>query len=393
MNITGKDLKNYGEWGYRFRFFYALCRGVLSQSFMNNWINGSLYQFPIQVDTIYNRLNQIQNVNFAKELVYFDTQSNNFYFRSSPYNNTTSKFTGRLAGPTSVNSLNLMFPTTIMNLGMKDSFYGEIVFDPDTKAYVLSQLESTSYGDTSDLVNLFVISRITDGTVLGRILSIGDNSINQLFSRNGAARRVDGDLAQLLSINSEMGLIKYSPEYYETIPGSTTNPTNILGTPGNPLMAVWYSSTTEDLQFKDFLTPGRINFRANPQSSAAPFNYGIKSQVVPSYQWRLQNTTTIFGGQLNNWATGTNDIVQDKPYQSLDRLSLTQPNYFRNSNTSVNEQWARGYIFSVDVNGNYSTVGATSNKFIVGAPFQFYFGVVKGKSALDKFKQKYSILE
>lgn len=388
-----KDLKTYGEWGYRFRFFYALCRGVLSQSFMNNWINGTLYQFPIQVDTIYNKSNQIKKVNFAKELVYFDTKSNNFYYRSSPYNNTTSKFIGRIGAATKVNSLNLMFPTTIMNLGMKDNFYGEIVLDPDTKGYVMTQLESTSYGDTSDLVNLFVISRITDGTVIGRILSIGDNSINQLFSRDGSARRVDGDLAQLLSINSEMGLIKYSPEYYETVPGSTTDPTNILGTPGNPVMAVWYSSTTEDLQFKDYLTPGRIDFRANPQSSAAPFNYGIKSQVVPFYQWKLQNTTTIFGGQLNNWATGTNDIVQGKGYQSLDRLSLTQPNYFRNSNTSVNEQWGRGYIFSVDINGNYSTIGATSNKFIVGAPFQFYFGLNKGKSVIDKFKQKYSILE
>jgi len=396
-----KDIKTLGEWGYRFRFFYALCRGVLSQSFMNNWMNGTLYQFPIQVDTRFNRLNKIQDVKYAKQLVFFDTKSNNFYYRSSPYNASQSKFVGRLSGPSSVNILNLMFPTTILNLGMKDTIWGEIIFEPDTRGYTISLLESTSYGDTSDLVNLFVISRITDGTVLGRIISLGDNSVNQLFSRNGkpdnissgTARRIDGDLAQMLSINSEMGLIKYSPEYYESVAGNPQNPTNILGTPSNPVMAIWYSSTTEDLQFKDFLTPGRIDFRANPQSSAAPFTYGIKSQVVPLYRWKLANTTTIFGGQFNNWASGSADIVQNKPYQSLDRLSLTQPNYFRNSNTSVNEQSARGYIFSVDINGDYSKVGATSNNFIVGAPFQFYFGLIKGKSAIDKFKQKYSILE
>jgi hypothetical protein len=173
----------------------------------------------------------------------------------------TSKFVGKIADPTSANSTNLLYPTTIMNMGMKDSFYGEIIFDPDTKGYVLPNLNPTSYGDVSDLVNLFVISRITDGTVLGRILSIGDNSINQLFSR--PERRVDGDLAQLMSINSEMGVIKFSPEYYETVPGSTDDPTNILGTPGNPTMAVWFSSNTQDLQFKDYLTPGRINFRPN----------------------------------------------------------------------------------------------------------------------------------
>jgi hypothetical protein len=386
----GKDLKTYGEWGYRFRFFYGLCRGVLSQSFMNNWINGGLYAFPIQVDTRWNRLNQPSSV-FCKDVIYFDIETNNFYYRSSPYNVNTSKFVGKIADPTSANSTNLLYPTTIMNMGMKDSFYGEIIFDPDTKGYVLPNLNPTSYGDVSDLVNLFVISRITDGTVLGRILSIGDNSINQLFSR--PERRVDGDLAQLMSINSEMGVIKFSPEYYETVPGSTDDPTNILGTPGNPTMAVWFSSNTQDLQFKDYLTPGRINFRPNNTATSLPFTYGIKSQVVPFYQWRLQNTTTIFGGQLNTWATSSSDIVQGKRYQSLDRTSLVNPSYFRNSNTSLNDQYARGYIFSVDANGNYSTTGAVSNKFIVGAPFQFYFGIIKGQSALDRFKQKYSILE
>jgi hypothetical protein len=29
----GRDLDAFNEWGFRFNFFYALCRGVLSQSF------------------------------------------------------------------------------------------------------------------------------------------------------------------------------------------------------------------------------------------------------------------------------------------------------------------------------------------------------------------------
>jgi hypothetical protein len=240
-------------------------------------------------------------------------------------------------------------------LGIKDSFYSEIIFEPDTRGYIMPYLESTSYGDTSDLVNLFVISRITDGTALGRLISLGDNSINQLFSRNGTSRRIDGDLAQLMSINSEFGVIKFSPEYYDTT--------------------------------------GRINFRATPSSNANPYPYGIKSQVVPFYQWRLANTSTIFGDQFNSWATTSSDIVQGMRYQSMSRTSLVQPSYFRPSTSSVNDLYARGYIFSVDVNGNYSSIGATSNKFIVGAPFQFYFGTIKGQTALDRFKQKFSIVE
>jgi hypothetical protein len=385
------DFATYSEWSFRFRFFYGLCRGVLSQSFVNNWVSGSLYMFPIQVDTRYNIRNQAFSL-FCRDLVYFESDTNNFYYRSSPYNTSSGKFVGIPApDSTSVNTRNLLFPTTIMNLGMKDYFYQEITFNPETRGYVMPNLDSTSYGDTSDLVNLFVISRITDEGFLRQIIVVGDNSLNQLFSR--ADRRIDGDLAQLLSINSEEGVIKFSPEYYETVQGSTADPVNILGTSLDPVMCVWFSSTTNDIQFKDFLTPGRINFRTNDNTNYYPYPYGIKSQVTPFYQWKLANTTTIFGSQSNTWATDTGDIVQNKRFQSLDRTNLTQPNYFRPSTSSVNDLYARGYIFSVDSSGVYSTVGATSDKFIVGAPFHFYFGTVKGESALDKFKTKYSIIE
>jgi hypothetical protein len=294
---------------------------------------------------------------------------------------------------------NLLFPTTIINLGIKYNFYKEISFYQTTNGYVMKDLDATSYGDVSDLVNLFVISRITDEKFLQQFFSSKNNSLDQLFSRNNVslfnqAKRIDGDLAQLMSINSEDGVIKFSPEFYETVPGSTTDPTNVLGTSKNPTIAVWFSSTTENLQFKDYLTPGRINFRGNDNTGYYPYPYGIKSQIVPFYQWKLNNPTTIFGDQYNNWATGILDIVQNQRYQSLDRTSVTKPSYFKSlSSPDSNDLYSRGYIFSVDVNGNYSTTGVSSDKFIVGAPFHFYFGIVKGESALDKFKAKYSINE
>jgi hypothetical protein len=395
----GKDLSNFLEWTYRFRFFYALCRGVLSQTFTNNWVNGSLYMFPIQVDTFYDRQNKVKDPVFCNHLAYFDTKTNNFYYRSSPYRLSTNNFVGRRTNePTAVNTVNLMFPTTIANLGYKDSFYSELSFDPSTRAYIIPDIDSTSYGDTSDLVNLFVISRITDESFLAQILSVGDNSVNQLFSRPGpksdfALRRVDGDFAQLMSINSEIGNINFSPEYYEITP--TNSPTSILGTAKEPIMAVWFSSTTDNLQTKDYLTPGRINFRGNDNVGYYPYPYGIKSQRVPFYQWKLDNVNTIFGNQYNDWATKESDIVQDRKYQSLDRTDITKPSYFISSTAAVNDLNARGYIFSVDpLTGEYSSLGAeNSDKFIVGAPYQFYFGIIKGESALDKFKTKYSISE
>jgi len=389
-----KDLKNFGEWGFRFRFFYGLCRGVLAQSFMNNWINGSLYFFPIQVDTFYNKQNKVGQVRFCEDVVYYNRDSNNFYYRSSPYNFTTNKFVGKIVDKQDggINDLNLLFPTTVINLGMKDYFYSEITFDSSTRGYILPNISPTSYADTSDLVNLFVVSRITDENFLQQLIPLGDNSINQLFSRD--ERRIDGDLAQLMSINSEIGNINFSPEYYD-VSGTTNQPTQILGTAKNPTIAVWFSSTTEDLQTKDYLTPGRINFRGTDDIGYYPYPYGIKSQVVPFYQWKLNNTKLIFGDQFNSWATSSSDIVQNIRYQSLDRYASNTP-YFYSDNSESNDLNARGYIFNVNGSvgdGTYKSTGALKQKFVVGAPFQFYFGTIVGETALDKFKTKYSVDE
>jgi hypothetical protein len=393
-----KDFGTFSEWAYRFRFFYGLCRGVLSQSFMNSWVNGTLYAFPIQVDTYYNKQNKPLAPNFCKQVVYFDSDTNNFYYRSSPYDDRRNRFVGMFTGnEASVNDVNLLFPTTIMNLGMKDYFYSEITFEPATNAYIIPNLNSTSYADTSDLINLFVISRITNKTFLGQIISAGDNSLQALFSRydndgilDGRRRRLDGDIAQLLSINSEIGNVNFSPQYY-TAEG--VNPSvDIGGTEKFPIVEVWFSSTTQDLQTKDYLTPGRINFRGSDNIGYYPYPYGIKSQVVPFYPWRLNNKQSIFGNQYNNWATRTNEIIQNTEYQGLDRSTLNSK-YFIGSNMGISDLNARGYIFNVDSNGNYTTDGAVKQSFLTGAPYHFYFGVVNGETALDKFKTKYSVDE
>ena len=452
-----KDIKTLAEWNYRFRFFYAMCRGVLAQTFTNNWINGALYAFPIQVDTKFDTQNKPFS-QFTKDLIYYDEKTSNFYYRSSPYFLNSKKFLGKNSSTVgAVNDKNLLFPTTIMDLGVKQSYYSELLFEPYANSYVIKDLNSTSYNDTSDLVNLFVISRITNSNFLLFLIASADNAVNRLFSRNEL--RVDGDLTQLMSINSEVGVIGFSPEFYDTpscdsvwcstncctyqvtntnqfgaltiqyincdsgnldtisVPiGGTvqfnTNdpsqitPTNIQYTllgcattvnnpvdilvdnSGNPVISVWFSSTTENLQLKDYLTPGRINFRDSGNNQNYPYTYGIKSQKVPFYQWETKTSSIsgIFGTQLNDWATRSVDIVSYN-YQGIDRLN--QPYFKSNTSPNNNDLYSRGYIFSVDSNGNYSNFGTNYRKFLVGAPNQFYFGVIKGKSALDKFKTKY----
>jgi hypothetical protein len=401
----GRDLRTFAEWGYRFRFFYGLCRGVLSQTFTNNWVNGSLYTFPIQVDTFFGPDNRPLYPEFAKQLIYFDQDTSNFYYRSSPY--LTSQYTTSprfIGSPTDdlispVNTRNLLFPTTIINLGIKDDFYQEIIFDPSAKAYIMKSLQPTSYSDTSDLVNLFVISRITSSGFLSNLLSGLNRSLNKLFTR--PQLRIDGDLAQSMSINSEYGVIPFSPEYY-SVYGATTDPVVILGSLDNPTMGIFFSSTTVDLQNKDFLTPGIINFRPTNEANAITYPYGIKSQYVPFYQWQLNqgNPTSIFGSEKNNWKTNQTSNVNtsgifEYRYQSLSRRNTGYPSYFSGPNVALGDIYQRGYIFNVNSSGIYSSsmAGVEVNSFLVGAPNHFYFGLINGETALDKFKTKYSIDE
>jgi hypothetical protein len=398
------DLKAFAEWGYRFRFFYGLCRGVLAQTFTNNWVNGSLYTFPIQVDTFFGPDNKPLYPEFARQLAYFDRDTSNFYYRSSPYLLTSSPTTTRFIGsPTGdlikpVNQRNLLFPTTIVNLGIKDDFYQEIIFDPSAKAYIMKSLQPTSYSDTSDLVNLFVISRITDSGFLSNILSGLNGSLNKLFTRSEL--RIDGDLAQSMSINSEYGVIPFSPEYY-SVYGATTDPVVILGSLDNPTMGIFFSSTTVDLQNKDFLTPGIIDFRPSNEANAITYPYGIKSQYVPFYQWQLNqgSSTSIFGSEKNNWKTNESSNINNSGifkyrYQSLSRRNTGYPSYFSGPNVALGDIYQRGYIFNVNSSGQYSYDASPYTPiFLVGAPNHFYFGLINGETALDKFKTKYSIDE
>jgi hypothetical protein len=281
---------------------------------------------------------------------------------------------------------------------MKDSVYQEITYDASAKAYIMNTLNPTSYSDTSDLVNLFVISRISNSSFLQQLPINKDNSLNMLFTRDD--KRIDGDLAQSMSINSEYGVIPFSPEFYVAT-GSITDPVVILGSNDSQTMGVFFSSTTVDLQNKDFLTPGVINFRPTNTGNAITYPYGIKSQYVPFYQWAIdqQYIQNIFGSQYNNWKTNQDSNVNVSGifgfnYQSLDRRSVNQPTYFVGSN-NTNDIYQRGYIFNVNSNGgySYSMAGVPSSKFLVSAPFHFYFGIIKGQTALDKFKTKYSVSE
>lgn len=417
------------EWKARMSVTFAACRNVYSHSFTNNWVNGSLYAFSFANSRRFTPSNSvpISTANkpyncFCKNNIYFNTDSNNFYYRSSPYNYTQNSFVGR-ENPKNWftnkiyngNKKNLMFPTTIADLGPRDIYTQEIVFSNDYDGYVMKSLNSTTYQDVSELLNVFILSRLTHRSFLSKIL--GGSPVTKFFSRDNL--KIDGDYAQLISINSELGTVPFDSDNYSSCDIFYNG-----GNSTNGVFGVYFSSNT---QIRDYVTPKRtiINDSLPLNLTNCAFEYfKVKTQTVPFYQWYIKKNSnnddddpisplfgptpipdSIFGSQLNDWSTenysGTTFFYHE--YQTLDRL-LGASRYFR-TNGNVESKYYRGNIYSVnnatppiqdastaywDTNVAPDSAYPQMERIVnTGAPFYFYFGLNKGKSAFDRFTKKW----
>ena len=401
-----KDFKLFAEWKARFRFTYAACRGVISHVFQNNWVNGSLYMFGFKRKVVFDAQGNLQNtlycgsqtnlLNRDQGPIYYDVDTNSYYYRSTPYFAglgyigqkpqyfDITSFSWQDAAPKykGMNERNIFFPTTLMDLGPRDQFAKEICLNPELQGYLVETIKSTSYNETSDLLLFFILSRLLSSTNTQRILGLGDASINSIFSRS--EDRLDGDLAQMFSINSEYGILPFTDQFY--------NDNDIfLSSTGNALVGVLFSSNTIN---RILLTPGTNTFGTVQQTIPYPL-----TQEVPMYKWKKvdpqpntpsspQPPPTIFGSELNDWYTDldVNNVLYSTKYQTMD---FNGNPYFQTTNGQNT-----GYIFNYDFNGNPTSSPSqnqATDTFIVGAPYHFYFGLVKGKSAINRYISKYII--
>jgi hypothetical protein len=263
--------------------------------------------------------------------------------------------------------------------------------------YLVNKLTSSTYSHVDEILNLFIVSRFMDNNFLNNLL--GAFNIFAYF-QNGRNGRflIDADYAQLISINSELGVAAFQSSNYPDSPtlvgaggfvtgiqykivsgGTSSNPTNFTsigatsnaaGTlfiatgPGsgtgtanvdpeiqNPIffdcsnsLGIFFSS---DLQVRDYVTPKRtiINPTGTTVSNCTFNNFPVYSQQVPLSQWFIDaggNKGSIFGGESNDWKY---DTVYSSKYQSLDRLSQSS-RYFRSNNQSQNN-FLKGYIYAV----------------------------------------------
>ena len=429
-----KDFLLLTEWVSRLLIIFGACRNVFGHIFTNNWINGTLYAFTFKNDVFYtspfaSNPNQA-TYNYCKDVVSLHGQydnvytggTNNFYYRSSPYEASTGSFIGApQPGPSSFlgitlpdyggNDFNLNFPTTLMDLGPRNYYTQELVMSDDYDGYVANKLVNTTYSDVSDLLNLFILTRLANENFLAQL--INGNNILTYFTRNN--NMIDGDYAQSISVNSELGVSPFDPFNYpdSNIPG-VQNPVyiNTLSTFSDQIFGVFFSS---DTQTRDYISPKRtiINPLTPPNNICTFSNFRVFTQEVPFYQWLIKDNDfgsgNIFGSQDNEWYSNpiTASTFFVHGYQSLDRTEQSS-RYTRTNNNSQSQNF-KGYIYSVDSNSpippnldtvvisadpntvaaNYPEPSNEGSAVTVGAPYHFYFGLKRGKSAFDRFTTKW----
>jgi len=419
------------EWLLRLRISFAACRNVWGHMFTNQWVNGTLYAYPIQVQTRFTSPS-IDPANptsigpnqpyacYCNHLVYFDYDNNNFYYRSTPYNEITG-YIGRnnpkglfnqdLKG----NQRILGNPTTIMDLGPRNDYMDELSYSEDFLGYVVNRLESTTFQDVDELLNLFIIQRLVSASIRDIIRNsakagANNDPVKRYFSRNNL--KVDGDYAQMLAINSQIGVIGYDSGIY-------VDPNDIFFSRADSDSGVFGVFFSADTQVRDWLTPKRtiVAPGGDPSFDCTFDEFPIFSQEIPMYLWQIQTNpdgNNIFGSQTNGWDTLPISAGQFNHirYQSIDRIDEIMPFGSRTMipNITSNESFFLGYIHNTTLlpgttdvyitDAAYNTANTAGNllEFNKGpgdgkvnntAPFYFYFGLVKGSSAFDRFLTKW----
>ena len=413
------DIRLFLEWKTRFTMNLAACRGVFAQVFQNNWVNGTLYMYSFNKRNAFSLSSTNPRYRYCTDVILFNPLNNNFFYRSSPWNGVD--FIGKESPSENRPSFNIrqiQFPTTVVDLGPRDAFIGEICCSGNDSnnfgSYYSDQIKSSSYQDNSEIIQLGFLSRLTNEGTRNRMLpiNVGQSSgegigIIQFFNSERGGDRIDGDWAQMLSINSEW---KVLPFITENIPnndyiyfGDNMNgiPNGLPPRKVRPIMGLFFNDEPDDIRYRKVMSPGLETYSFNPLIEEY-FGYP-KSQLVPNYRWAITTpedyvgVPNIFGSENNNWFTNTTVGVgfYARKYQDFD-FDSPQGKYQTNL-TKL------GYISSYDLNGDplpitplasiaqgapTQTVSASSSP-VVGAPYHFYFGLNSGKSATNRFYKLY----
>lgn len=413
------DFRLVLEWSNRIKLNFAACRNVFGHMFTNQWINGTLFMFPIRNSVRYTPPTPPPGnepyICACNQLVFPDYDTNVLYYRSSPWSDTL-RFIGKRnandTGPYNPQDDSggetrrlLQTPTTILDMGPRTSYTSELVLDPLYQGYIMGRMTTTSFKDVSDLLQQFFLSRLLSQSFIGQILSVAGADLIKRFFDSRGNNKIDGDYAQLVAINSQIGIKEFDPDEYLTPdPNAIPSAPNgyVFNNPSASQNNVFGVFFKEEIQLRDWLSPHRLVVSPNGPISnpdCVYTNLPIFSQNVPIYQWEVKPNQgfgndpledSIFGDQSNDWYSDPPVQFFESYYQGFDRLGS---DFMHSQNTSL-YTYNKAYLFNVNSAGEIDSqppqpAGNPDRIYTSSGPYYFYFGLSIGKSAFDRFLVKW----
>jgi hypothetical protein len=442
----GVNFKAVTEYSKRKLVAKLFCEGVSNYSFLDNWLTGSLYFFPFKakvrwddeaaLDLNYGR------TKYCSALVYFkvgtiENPDKRFYYRATRFNGTFFDYTTRKT---------LNHPTTIVDLGPRDEFITEICTDKslDPNCSVIRNIGSTSYQNFKEMLGLYINYKMDYLGANGSYEKFFDNNgFDTILPSKMDGYVLNGDILQLISINNEAGIEEfdlqnrnyavYNPqvldvEEYPTLLDGGPIPLNLvlddgdgyriracLNEPGR------LTEASQEVPF--FLwnkngtgfgagTNQSWSYSAVQKQPLQGMTYGYKYTGDTTHKYILFPMTKEYAGSTFTYtgisfndvfadiqtitASHTNYDFQEEGFTVLEITSGTLSNpvsgtlWVRKGETGnwVSIIWTNEFDFmvkptSTNYDGNYQ---------ILSTPFLFYFGLRPGKTAVDKFIERFGPL-
>ena len=309
------------------------CGGIVSYSYIDNWLSGSLYFYQFKAKRVFKMVESA--IRYCRETVRFVTANkvNRFYYRSTPIlTGTTVGFVGKVEN----NGLTrrLGHPTTFVDLGPRDEFIKEICIDKslDPNCSISRNIGPTSYKNFGELMGLAINYRLDT--------SNNDYSINNFFDNtgfknNGFQQVLGGDMLQLISINSEVGIEEFdlqSPKYlgysYQYLdPDLYPDVFKKTGIDGNqywgPVPITFELDDSGERVRLCLNEPGRLGWDSNTYGS---------SQTVPFYLWDKKGYG--FGGTSEATADNQSWDYMNVELQPLQGMTKAYDYYGQNDDDS-----------------------------------------------------------
>ena len=425
------------EYYRRKRVGKMFCGGIVNYSFIDNWLSGSLYFFQFKAKKVSRGVESL--IKYCRDVVRFVNSQQRFYYRSAYTTNGTTF--------TRINKT-LGRPTTIVDLGPRDEFIKEICIDKnlDPNCSVARSVGSTSFKSFGELMGLAINYRMDVSNATFGLDNFFDNagftgqSFNNVF---------DGDLLQLISINSEAGIEEFdlqSPKYigysYQFLDPETYPDVFKKDGYWGPLPVTMELDEDGERVRLCLNEPGRLTessqkvpfylwdkkgtgFGGNSESTSDDqswdygsiqlqplqgMTYGYKftgSTNDTSDKFLLLPMTNTFGG-LTLTTIGVDNPVEFDVISTTDNHTTYNSEYpgftYLFANSETNPTSGTLYI-RVGNAGNDGVTGwqiiswnqnvdfilpqredyYDGTKQILSTPFQFYFGLKAGKTGLDKF--------